>query len=115
MSQQDRKILVFGNCRVDAENRLLWYGDEPVLLPGKAVELLVLLVERSGNVVPKEDIWETVWQNSFVEETNLTHNIYLLRKTLKELGEGDLIQTVPPRGYRVTGKVREPAAVELVI
>ncbi len=101
----------FGKCRLDVEKKFLWCNDEPVSLPPKAIELLCLLVESGGNVVTKEEIWQTVWQDSFVEETNLTHNIYLLRKTLKELGEPDLIKTVPRRGYRFAGEVRrvEPA------
>ena len=115
MSSQDRKLLVFGDCQIDTENRLLWHCGEPVQLPGKAVELLGVLAEHAGDVVRKEDIWRSVWQDAFVEETNLTHNIYLLRKTLRDLGEGDLIQTVPRRGYRFTGKVRSGGGTELVI
>ena len=67
----------------------------------KAVELLCVLVDRPGEIVGKDEIWQAVWQDTFVEETNLTHNIYLLRKTLKDLGEADLITTVPRRGHWV--------------
>ena len=90
----------FGNCRLDHEKKILWFRDEPVGLPLKAVELLAVLVDKRGEVDTKDEIWSSVWQDSFVEETNLTHNIYLLRRTLKDLGEPDLIQTVPRRGYR---------------
>ena len=107
MSNEFKGLREFGRCRLDIEKKFLWYDDQPVQLPLKAIELLCLLVENKGTVVTKDEIWQTVWQDSFVEETNLTHNIYLLRKTLKDLGEPDLIQTVPRRGYRFAGEVRE--------
>lgn len=99
----------FGDFRIDVENRFLWHRDEPVDLPPKALELLCVLAEKSGQVVTKDQIWESVWQNSCVEETNLTHNIYLLRKLFKQYGEDSLIQTVPRRGYRFTADMRTPA------
>src|SRR5215467_4781038 len=100
MSNGDNNLLFFGSCRLDVANRILWSDGEPVSLPPKAVELLSVLVEKAGDVVAKEEIWERVWNDTFIEETNLTHNIYLLRKALKDIGEGDLIKTVPRRGYR---------------
>src|SRR5678815_804318 len=88
----------FGTCRLDIQNKLLWAGERPVQLPLKAVELLCVLVEGRGAVITKEEIWHSVWNDTFVEETNLTHNIYLLRKALKDLGQDNLIETVPRRG-----------------
>lgn len=105
----------FGKCSLDADRKVLWFENEPVALPRKAVELLSLLVERRGEVVTKDEIWTAVWQDAFVEETNLTHNIYLLRKTLKDLGEPDLIQTVPRRGYRFADHLAATTGDELVI
>ena len=98
MNNEFEPLREFGKCRLDVEKKFLWCGDQPVQLPLKAIELLCVLVESGGTVVTKDEIWQSVWQNSFVEETNLTHNIYLLRKTFKDLGEPDLIQTVPRRG-----------------
>jgi len=93
----------------------LWANGETVQLPLKAVELLCLLVESRGAVVTKEEIWHNVWNNSFVEETNLTHNIYVLRKALKDLGEDQFIKTIPRRGYRFTGRVREIPVDDVII
>ena len=107
MNNEFKPLREFGKCRLDVEKKFLWCGDQPVQLPLKAIELLCVLVEGGGTVVTKDEIWQSVWQNSFVEETNLTHNIYLLRKTFKDLGEPDLIQTVPRRGYRFAGEVSE--------
>lgn len=105
----------FGGCRLDLDKKLLWAGGEPVSLPPKAVELLCVLVESSGAVVTKDEIWQQVWQDSFVEETNLTHNIYLLRKAFKDLGEKEYIKTIPRRGYRFAGDVREIPTSEIVL
>ncbi len=105
----------FGKCRLDTQKKILWCEEKPVGLPLKAVELLCVLVGKGGEVATKNEIWHDVWQDAFVEETNLTHNIYLLRKTLKDLGEKDLIETVPRRGYRFAGKLREIQNGELVI
>src|SRR5215475_5758081 len=105
----------FGKFRLDLSKRLLWMGGEPVALPLKAVDLLCVLVANPGQVISKEEIWREVWDDAFVEETNLTHNIYLLRKAFKDLGEPDIIQTVPGRGYRFTRAVHENPGREIVL
>lgn len=105
----------FGRCRLDVEKKVLWANGETVRLPLKAVELLCVLVDSRGAVVTKDEIWRSVWNDTFVEETNLTHNIYVLRKTLKDLGEDELIKTIPRRGYRFTGEVREIPVDNIII
>src|SRR5260221_6272253 len=105
----------FGKFRLDLGKKLLWLNQEPVALPLKAVDLLCVLVEKRGEVVSKDEIWREVWNDAFVEETNLTHNIYTLRKTFKDLGEPDLIKTVSRRGYRFTGTVHEIPDAEVIL
>lgn len=77
-------------------------------LAPKAFELLLLLVQNSGRLLTKEQIMETLWPGSFVEEANLTVSISLLRRVLGEK-EGGLryIETVPKKGYRFVASVRE--------
>ncbi|MDQ4121321.1 MAG: winged helix-turn-helix domain-containing protein [Acidobacteriota bacterium] len=95
----------FEGFELDAERKILRRGGEIVPLPPKAVELLVVLIKSRGEVVSKNELLETVWQGTFVEESVLSNNIYILRKTLSELGVGkNLIQTVPRRGYRFNAK-----------
>jgi DNA-binding winged helix-turn-helix (wHTH) protein/tetratricopeptide (TPR) repeat protein len=113
MFNEHNRLREFGRLRLDLENKFLWHESEPVDLPLKGLELLCLLVEKEGSVVSKPEIWESVWQNAFVEETNLTHHIYLLRRKFKELGEPDPIETVPRRGYRF--RTRENADEGFVI
>lgn len=112
MHDQRGRSFVFGEFRLNADDRSLWKDGEPVNLPPKAIELLILLVERNGQIVSREDIISTIWADTFVEDGNINVTISLLRKTI---GEKDLIQTIPRRGYRFTGgdkdKSSEPAVV----
>ena len=80
-------------------------------LPSKAVDVLVVLVERRGEVVLKNDLMEAVWPDAFVEEGNLTQYIHLLRKALQDNGEEHrYILTVPGRGYCFVAPVNEIGA-----
>lgn len=106
----------FGKFRLDAEKKILWHEDEPISLPLKEIELLLVLTE-TNELVTKEEILNRVWHDSFVEESNLSSHIYRLRKMFAKYGESEnLIRTVPKRGYRFTGEViRFSAAPELII
>ena len=91
----------FGPYRVDGAKRLLLRGDEVVPLTPKCFEILLVLLENSGEVVDKEGLMGRVWPDSFVEEGNLTYNISVLRKALGEkANEHRYIVTVPGRGYQ---------------
>lgn len=75
-------------------------------MPLKQIELLCLLFENRGDIVTKSEILDKLWADSFVEESNLSRHVYLLRKTLKNYGaDGDLIENVARRGYRFTDGV----------
>lgn len=106
----------FGELRLDTQKKTLWHNGEPVAMPLKELDVLCMLVERPGELVTKDEILDRVWHDSFVEESNLSRHIYLLRKTLKQLGQNDdLIQNVPRRGYRFAGEVREVTQAEIVV
>jgi TolB-like protein/Tfp pilus assembly protein PilF len=90
----------FAGFDLDAERKVLRRGGAIVPLPPKAVELLVVLFRNRGQVVTKNELLDAVWEETFVEESVLSNNIYILRKTLAQLGAGrNLIKTVPRRGY----------------
>ncbi len=99
MQVSHENIFDFGKFRLDSANKILRHNGEIVSLPLKSVELLCLLVENRGEVVNKQEIFERVWHDSFVEDSVLTQNIYQLRKMFESFGENDLIKTVPRRGY----------------
>jgi TolB-like protein/tetratricopeptide (TPR) repeat protein len=72
--------------------------------------MLLLLVRRRESIVSREELLNTVWRDTFVEEGNITYTISLLRKTLDKDNKGRFIQTVPKRGYRFVADVLEVAA-----
>jgi Tol biopolymer transport system component/DNA-binding winged helix-turn-helix (wHTH) protein len=104
MGGQNKHFYEFGPFRIDTANRLLLCNGEPVAVKAKAVETLLLLVQRNGEVVEKDELMKQLWPDSFVEEANLTQTIYMLRKAL---GEGRYIETIPRRGYRFVAEVRD--------
>lgn len=99
----------FGEFRIDyARRRLLREGDNAVQLTPKAFELLLTLIENRGRLMPKEELMRKIWGDSFVEESNLTQTISVLRKTLGERrNENRYIVTEPGRGYRFVAEVTE--------
>ncbi len=98
----------FGRFRVDVANLLLFRDGQPLSLAPKAVETLIALVQHGGQLMKKDDLLRIVWPDRVVEESNLSQNIYLLRKTLGERSNGQsYIETVPRRGYRFAEEVRE--------
>lgn len=104
MSKENRRFFEFGPFRIDTLNRQLWRDGEVVPLKAKAVDTLLLLIDRRGDVVEKNELMQALWPDSFVEEANLTQNIYTLRKAL---GEAEYIETIPRRGYRFAAPVTE--------
>ena len=107
MSNKNGYLREFGKFRLDAQKHVLWYGDKPVNLPLKEVELLCVLTENGGEVITKDELLNRVWPESFVEESNLSRHVYLLRRTFANCGAENFIETVPRRGYRFTGEVRK--------
>ena len=101
MKDGSGKIYEFGRFTVDAAERLLFDGQATIPLAPKAFDTLLLLIENGGHVLSKEEIMESVWADSFVEENNLAQNISILRKALGEGVDGaKFIETVSKRGYR---------------
>ncbi len=105
MNGKTGDVREFGGFRLDVARQVLWFDEKPVNLPLKEIELLCVLTDHGGEVVTKSEIMDRLWADSFVEESNLSRHIYLLRKTFKDLGKTDLIETVPRRGYRFAGDV----------
>lgn len=100
----------FGNFRLEAERPSLWRDEELVPLPPKALEVLLLLVRRRDIIVSREELLNTVWPDTFVEDGNINYTVSLLRKTLDKDDKGRFIQTVPKRGYRFVADVLEVSA-----
>lgn len=100
-------LYAFGGYVFDAESMVLTRSGEVVPLPPKALKTLLTLLECGGRVVTKQQLIDAVWPDSFVEEGNLTQNIFLLRRELGLSASGeDYIQTLPKRGYRFAAAVQ---------
>ena len=108
MGASDKRSYEFGAFRLDAAEYVLLRDGQVVPLTPKVFQTLLVLVENSGHVVHKDELFKQVWQDAFVEETNLTKNISILRKILSE-GDGakPFIETVSKRGYRFVAPVRK--------
>lgn len=115
---EKRQLYRFGPFGLDAVAKVLLKDGEPVRLNRKAAETLLILAERSPQVVTREEILSAVWQDRVVDEANLAQNIAVVRRALSaEKGEPAYIETFPGRGYRLHGPVTvetesgpEPAA-----
>ena len=104
-SQKGRELYGFGPFRIDPEKEILLRGGEPVPLTPKTFQILLVLIRHSTEVVSKDELMKSVWPDTFVEEANLSRNIFMLRKALGDNAQDRYIVTVPGRGYRLAESV----------
>src|SRR5260370_24960967 len=77
-------------------------------LTPKGFDVALFLVQKPNGVITKEAVFKAVWADSFVEEGNLTQNIFLLRKALaKNSEDSGLILTIRRKGYQFAADVSE--------
>src|SRR5215211_1833585 len=106
----------FEDFRLDGAHLMLYKNGKTISLKPKVVETLVAVVWRRGEVVSKDELMNRLWADSFVEESNLTQNIYLLRKTLGDCADGQpFIENFSRRGYRFNGKLKSSAETALLL
>ena len=99
----------FGPFQLDLEQRILWKEGQPLTLAPKVFDTLLVLIERRERIIGKEELMRALWPDTSVEESNLSQNIFMLRKILREGGPDNepYIQTIKKRGYRFTCPVKE--------
>jgi DNA-binding winged helix-turn-helix (wHTH) protein len=97
---------------LDVDERKLLRGNEEIRIRGKLFDTLRVLVENAGRLVRKDELMQSVWPDSAVEDNNLDHCISRLRKLLHP---AKYIETVPRHGYRFVAEVQaeRPKLVEL--
>jgi len=103
-------IYEFGKFRFNADNRRLFHLLTGKLVPiqPKAAELLLFLLTNRERILTKNEILSAVWEDNFVEESNLSQTIFILRKALHENSkEPHFILTVPNQGYQFIAQVKE--------
>ncbi len=104
MSNKLKHLYEFEDFLLDAKNPTLRRDGKLVSITPKALETLILLVEKNGETVSRDELLDTVWKETYVDESNINYTISLLRKTL---GSKDFIETVPKRGYRFATEVKK--------
>ena len=113
MIKEHKDTFTFGPFLVDAKERVLMRGSNPVPLTPKVFATLLVLVENAGHILEKDELMKLVWPDSYVEEANLAQNIFKLRQVLGKNRSGKpYIETIPRRGYRFLASVKQstPAA-----
>lgn len=112
-SIRNERFLYFGSFRLNPIERLLFRNGEPVPLPAKAFDLLLLLVESAGHLRGREELIEALWPNTIVVENSLSWHIGIVRKTLgEEEGGESYIETVRGHGYRFIAPVTVESQTE---
>ena len=112
MSFTTSDLVEFDEYAIDRTRWQLSWRNEPLPLNRKTFDLLLYLVDNGDRVVGKDELLRTLWPQSFVEESNLTQHIFLLRKALSRHPSGTkVIETVAGRGYRFAAVIREPQPV----
>ncbi len=99
-------IYEFGKFVLNPQERVLLADGKAVHLTDKIFDTLLLLIQHNGRLLTKDEMMTTLWEESFVEESNLAKNISRLRKILNADGN-ELIETLPKRGYRLSSDVKE--------
>jgi predicted ATPase/DNA-binding winged helix-turn-helix (wHTH) protein len=98
----------FGPFQLLPAQRLLLEDDKPVRLGSRALDILIALTERAGQVVGKNELVARVWPNTFVEESNLRFQVGALRRTLGDGHGGNrYLATIPGRGYSFVAPLGE--------
>jgi len=109
MPSLNNHLYQFGEFSLDARSRILKRAGATAPMTPKAFDTLLLLVQNAGRVVTKDELMKAVWQDSFVEESNLTQTIFMVRKALEETSDRCYILTVQGQGYRFLVPVTESA------
>jgi Tol biopolymer transport system component/DNA-binding winged helix-turn-helix (wHTH) protein len=103
MEEKERKTYLFAEFQFDTQEKILRQSGKEIPLSPKVSDVLCLLVEKQGKIVSKDEIMNTVWADSFVEEGNLSQAIYTIRRALgKDENGKQIVETIPRRGFRIS-------------
>jgi len=107
MSLSPARIFQFGEFQLDIRARSLRRDKTIVPVNSRAFDVLVYLVQNSGNLITREELLKNVWAESFVDENSLAQSVSAIRRALDEKpGDNNFIVTVPGRGYQFVSPVR---------
>src|SRR3954470_22574843 len=101
-----RPTLAFGPFTFDPDNHLLRRGGDQIAAPPRVLGVLDLLLERAGDLVPRQELIDRVWKEAFVTDTSLAEAVSGLRQLLGDDAQAPTyVQTVHRRGYRFVAPV----------
>jgi DNA-binding winged helix-turn-helix (wHTH) protein len=104
---ESRGAASFGPFRLVPAQYLLLDGETLVPLRGRAMQILIILVERSGELVTKQELMDRVWPKLYVQPASLTVHISALRRALRDGRDGNrFIINIPGRGYCFVASTR---------
>lgn len=111
MSALEKSVYRFEGFELEPGERRLSESGRAISLTPKVFDTLVLLVERAGEVVSKDELIKALWPRGFVDESNLTKHIWFIRRALGDREQdAHFIETVPKVGYRFIAPVTVGAA-----
>jgi DNA-binding winged helix-turn-helix (wHTH) protein len=114
-NSESKDMLSFGPFSLFAAERLLKKGDDPIPLGGRALDILIALVERAGELVTHRELISTVWPDVTVEDANLRFQMATLRKALGDGRDGArYVSNVAGRGYCFVARVTRSSAKQPV-
>src|SRR5262245_58356674 len=114
MTSSVARAISFGPFRLLPAQQLLLEGESPIRIGSRALEILIALVERPGELVTKNELMARVWPNTVVEEGNLKVHVSALRRALGDGQPGRrYLATVPGRGYRFVAPIQVSTPVKL--
>src|ERR1700754_3315282 len=102
--------IVFGRFQLLPHRRELLADGQPVMLGGRAYDVLMMLIEAQGAIVSKDALMARVWPDRIVEENALEVQVSTVRGSFG--ADRGLIRTVSGRGYQFTGEIRTQAAAD---
>lgn len=104
-------ILTFGPFAFDPNSKILRRGDDELALPPRVTGVLEVLLSRAGDVVPRQELIDSVWKDAFVTDTSLAEAVSVLRQTLGDDPQTPVyVQTLHRRGYRFVAPISERRA-----
>lgn len=111
MSAETPHFYEFGEFRLDTKEKTLFRDNKPVPLRPKVFATLQVFVEHAGRLLEKDELMQKIWKDQFVEESNLSFNVKVLRRVLNDdAHHPQFIETVPRRGYRFIAGVNQTSA-----
>jgi len=106
MLLETNNLIRFERYVVDRSGWTLKWEQEPIALNRKSFDLLIYLIDHRDRVCSKDELLAALWPDQFIEDSNLTQQIFLLRKALsRHESDRKIIETIPGRGYRFTAPV----------